>query len=61
MSMDFDGPNAFDPDKMVDDQAKQMKMMEAMKKAQLKRAEGNKPYLEKVFDFVQEASNKNII
>jgi hypothetical protein len=61
MSMDFDGPDAIDPAKMEDDPAKRMEMLEAMKAAQLKRAEGNKSYCERLFDFLQEASNKNII
>jgi hypothetical protein len=61
LSIDFNGPDAFDPNMMVNDPVSQMKRMEAMKAAQLKKAEGNKPYLEKLIDFVQEASNKNII
>jgi hypothetical protein len=61
MSMDYDGPDAFHPDKMGADPVKRMERLEAMKAALLKRAEENTPNLEKCIDFVQEASNKNII
>jgi hypothetical protein len=58
--MNFEGPDAFDPEK-IKDEFSQMEMMEKMKAAQLERAKDNKPYLEKVFGLVKEAANKNII
>jgi hypothetical protein len=58
--MSFDGPDGFDPDNMTDETA-QLAMVEKMKAVQLERAKNNKQYLEKVFDLVREAANKNII
>ena len=58
--MDFDGPDGYDPDKMVDD-ASQKEMMEKMAAFQIERAGKNKPYLDRVFGLVQESAEKNII
>ena len=60
MNMDFDGPDGYDPDKMVDQDAEQ-EMMEKMAKFQHEKAGQNKPYLDKVFSLIQEAADKNII
>ena len=60
MNMDFDGPDGYDPDKMVD-QKSENEMMEKMGQFQLQKAGQNKPYLEKVFSLIQEAADKNII
>ena len=60
MNMDFDGPDGYDPDKMVD-QKSENEMMEKMGQFQFQRAGQNKPYLEKVFSLIQEAADKNII
>ena len=58
--MDFDGPDGYDPDKMVDEESEKA-MMEKMAKFQIEAAGKNKPYLEKVISLVQEAAEKNII
>ena len=60
MNMDFDGPDGYDPDKMVD-QDSENEMMEKMAKFQLQKAGQNKPFLNKVFSLVQEAADKDII
>ena len=60
MNMDFDGPDGYDPEKMVD-QDSENEMMEKMAKYQLQAAGQNKPFLNKVFSLVQEAADKDII
>ncbi len=58
--MEFDGPDGYDPDKIVDEESEKQ-MMEQLQKMQIEGAGKNKPYLENVLALVQEAADKSII
>ena len=60
VTMDFDSPDGYDPQKITDEKAER-EMMEKMASLQIQRAGKNKPYLANVLAMVNEAAEKNII
>ena len=58
--MDFDGPDGYDPEKMIDKESENA-MMEKQFQFQIEAAGKNKPYMEKLRSLIQEAAEKNII
>lgn len=60
VTMDFDSPDGYDPEKITDEKAER-EMMEKMASLQIQRAAQNKPYLANVLAMVNEAAEKNII
>ena len=60
VTMDFDSPDGYDPEKITDEQAEK-EMMEKMASLQIQRAAQNKPYLANVLAMVNEAAEKKII
>ena len=60
VTMDFDSPDGYDPEKITDEKAEK-EMMEKMASLQIQRAAQNKPYLANVLAMVNEAAEKKII
>ncbi len=59
--MDFgDGPDAFDPEDMKDEET-QIKMVQQQVKKQMERSLANKSYVDKVFGMVHEAVDCGVL